>query len=80
MDSRKSSHVKQRHTGRKIGPERGYFHSLKDRTVEIQKIAGGDSLIGKISWVDRYTICIQLEVNGKEVMVYKHAISTVYTL
>lgn len=78
MEARKSSHV----NGKKFGPERTYFYQLRGKVVKL-KMLSGEELEGPLRWVDRFTLCINveagnLEQKGKDVLIYKHAVEKVF--
>jgi host factor-I protein len=53
------------------------FQNLKEaRTMELQLVTG-KQLVGRLKRFDRFAVVI--ETGGQEILVYKHAISTVQT-
>lgn len=51
------------------------FQSLKEgRTMEIELVTG-NKLAGRLKRFDRFAVVV--EIGGQEILVYKHAISTV---
>ena len=51
------------------------FQSLKDGRPMALELVTGNSLQGRIRRFDRFAVVIESE--GREVMVYKHAIATI---
>jgi len=57
----------------KFSRERAFFDSRCNTQVSIM-YQDGDHEVGKLLWVDRYTLCIQHVESGQEKLIYKHAI------
>ncbi len=53
------------------------FQNLKEGQTMFVELVTGRSLVGKLKRFDRFAVVIELE--GKEILVYKHAISTITT-
>lgn len=51
------------------------FQSLKEGRPTEMELVTGRKLSGKLKRFDRFAVV--LEIDGKEILVYKHAISTV---
>ncbi len=59
-----------------INIQDGYlFQSLKEGRPMDMELITGRSLTGRLKRFDRFAVV--LEIDGKEILVYKHAISTV---
>ncbi len=59
-----------------INIQDGYlFQSLKEGRPTEMELVTGRRLLGKLKRFDRFAVV--LEIDGKEILVYKHAISTV---
>ncbi len=53
------------------------FQNLKEGQTMYVELVTGKSLVGKLRRFDRFAVVIESE--GKEILVYKHAISTITT-
>ncbi len=53
------------------------FQNLKEGQTMYVELVTGKSLVGKLKRFDRFAVVIEAE--GKEILVYKHAISTITT-
>ena len=53
------------------------FQNLKEGQTMFVELVTGKSLVGKLKRFDRFAVVIESE--GKETLVYKHAISTITT-
>jgi host factor-I protein len=53
------------------------FQNLKEGQTMFVELVTGRSLVGKLKRFDRFAVVIESE--GKEILVYKHAISTITT-
>ncbi len=53
------------------------FQNLKEGQTMYVELVTGRSLVGKLKRFDRFAVVIETE--GKEILVYKHAISTITT-
>ncbi len=60
-----------------INIQDGYlFQSLKEGLpMHLELITGGHPLIGRLKRFDRFAVV--LESDGKEILIYKHAIATI---
>lgn len=59
---------------RKRSPDSMFWDTVKGKSIEV-RLLNGSTLTPKLLWVDRYTIGVV--VDGCEVMLFKHDISTV---
>ena len=53
------------------------FQNLKEAQTMYVELVTGRHLVGKLKRFDRFAVVIELK--GKEILVYKHAISTITT-
>ncbi len=54
----------------------GFFNQLrKENTLVFVYLVNGKRLTGRVRRFDRY--CVVLDIKGKEVLIYKHAIASV---
>jgi host factor-I protein len=53
------------------------FQNLKEAQTMYVELVTGSHLVGKLKRFDRFAVVI--ESKGKEILVYKHAISTIAT-
>lgn len=61
-----------------INIQDGYlFQSLKEGQLMILELVTGRELLGRLKRFDRFAVVI--ETDGKELLIYKHAIATIAT-
>lgn len=53
------------------------FQNLKEAQIMAVELVTGRELIGRLKRFDRFAVVIETE--GKEILVYKHAITTIAT-
>ncbi len=62
-----------------INVQDGFFYQLrKDNTVVEVTLLSGRTRVGRIRRFDKYAVVV--EVDGREEMIYKHAIASVVSL
>jgi host factor-I protein len=63
-------------TKHSINIQDGYlFQSLKDGQPMLVELVNGRRILGRIKRFDRFAVVLESE--GKEILVYKHAIATI---
>ena len=63
-------------TKHNINIQDGYlFQSLKEGQIMVLELVTGRSLLGRLKRFDRFAVV--LETEGKEILIYKHAIATI---
>jgi host factor-I protein len=61
-----------------INIQDGYlFQSLKEGQLMVLELVTGRHLLGRLKRFDRFAVVI--ETDGKELLIYKHAIATIAT-
>lgn len=82
MEARKSSSVSKKSI--RLSPEREYFNQLRGKDVVVEFTDEWKALKGSLLWVDRFTFCVRVPKNlvipkaGKDVVLYKHAVRSIY--
>jgi host factor-I protein len=65
-------------TKHSINIQDGYlFQSLKDGQTMLVELVNGRHILGRLKRFDRFAVVLESE--GKEILVYKHAIATIST-
>jgi host factor-I protein len=65
-------------TKHSINIQDGYlFQSLKDGQTMLVELITGRHILGRLKRFDRFAVVLESE--GKEILVYKHAIATIST-
>lgn len=63
-------------TKHSINIQDGYlFQSLKDGQAMLVELVNGRRILGRLKRFDRFAVVLESE--GKEILVYKHAIATI---
>jgi host factor-I protein len=63
-------------TKHNINIQDGYlFQSLKEGQIMALELVTGRQLLGRLKRFDRFAVVIETE--GKEILIYKHAIATI---
>ena len=63
-------------TKHNINIQDGYlFQSLKEGQIMVLELVTGRHLLGRLKRFDRFAVVLESE--GKEILIYKHAIATI---